>query len=348
MERRLSSRSAGRGAVKARMVNAFSDGVPAYEFLVFLTLTSMFAVALQSPVVSRWAAGAQKALAEFVRNRQALPEQDLFADLRVLEAVRIAAGSMAAFRYGEIVWTSLLYGSSVPFAAAVAAGLALLVAVGLFTPIATVALMASANILVDNALGASTLGTQVLSMILLIIFLAPAGRTLSLDAILARTKRSGRVIHAMHRWTGPPSSDRLLVVKILALFAYYCVCLYSAFWHLRDPAWTSGLVIAWVLLSPAHNLTLSDVVVRLYEWSSLRAGDFLARGHGRHVGLVSTGPSGPFPRSGDTRLCHVLGLGLFPHQRLRAQAWPSGQVRAAVVVCVVCDRKAFSVARLRC
>jgi predicted DCC family thiol-disulfide oxidoreductase YuxK len=249
------------------MVNAFSDGVPAYEFLVFLTLTCIFALAARSPAVNRWATGVQKALAEFIRNRQALPEQDLFADLRVLEVVRIVTGSMAAIRYGEIVWSSVLYGSAVPFVAAVAAGLALLVAVGLFTPIATVALMASANVLVDNALGASTLGTQVLSMILLMVFLAPAGRTLSLDAILARTERAGVVIRAMHRWTGPPSSDRLLVVKIVALFAYYCVCLYSAIWHLRDPAWTSGLVIAWVLLSPAHNLVLYDAVVRLYEWS---------------------------------------------------------------------------------
>lgn len=249
------------------MINAFSDGVPAYEFLVFLTLTCMFTVAVQSPAVNRWAAGAQKVLAEFIRNRRALPEQDLFADLRILEVVRIVAGSIAFVRYGEIVWTSTLYGSGVPFVAAFATGLALMVAVGLFTPIATVALMASANILVDNALGASTLGTQVLSMILLMVFLAPAGRTLSLDSILARTRRAGVVIRAMHRWTGPPSSDRLLVVKMLALFAYYCVCLYSAFWHLRDPAWTSGLVIAWVLLSPAHNLSLYDAVVRFYEWS---------------------------------------------------------------------------------
>ncbi|MCB5177776.1 thiol-disulfide oxidoreductase DCC family protein, partial [Microvirga lenta] len=135
------------------------------------------------------------------------------------------------------------------------------------TPAAVLVLMATANILIDNSLGASTLGTQVLSMLLLLLFLAPAGRTLSLDAVIASRRPQNRVIRWMHWLSGEPGQDRLLLAKLAALSAYACLCLYSVTWHFHDDAWMSGLAISWVLLLPGSNPKLYWLAQDVYQWA---------------------------------------------------------------------------------
>lgn len=123
--------------------------------------------------------------------------------------------------------------------------------------------MGAANVLIDNALGASTLGTQVLSMVLLLLLLAPAGRTLAIDARIAAMDKNV-VARWMHRLSGHPSKDRLILAKLAALSAYASLCLYSVIWHLHDEAWMSGLAVTWVLLFPGSNPAFSEIVGAFY------------------------------------------------------------------------------------
>ncbi|ABS64919.1 hypothetical protein Plav_3315 [Parvibaculum lavamentivorans DS-1] len=206
-------------------------------------------------------------LAGWVRKRHALPEHEIDHDLRKLDIARIAIGAFATGRYGLILSLALSNGSyDIVLVAGVATGLSLLVMLGVATPVALLLLMSSANILIDNALGASTLGTMVLSIALLLFLLAPAGRTLSIDSLLH--KGNGTFawgVDAMYRFFGSVSADRILIAKLAALLAYYCLCLYSISWHIHDEAWTSGLVINWVLLSPASNPHFVDLAWDAYQ-----------------------------------------------------------------------------------
>lgn len=236
------------------MAYAFSDGNPAWEYLVFITVlfTSM-ALFLSRSALAR-ADETFLRLARFARLRRALPEQGLVADLRRIDVFRIIVGAMATWRYGKILIVSLtVQDTTTGLLAATATLLAIFVTVGFLTPASVFVLMSTANILLDNYLGASTLGTMLLSICLLVVLLAPGGLTLSLDAALQTSRPFARVIAGLRRISGPAHGDRIILAKLCGLFAYFCVCLYSVSWHSLDEAWTSGLVIAWVMLSPIAN-----------------------------------------------------------------------------------------------
>lgn len=251
------------------MQYAFSDGNIWYEFAVFTLVLAGLIVRGLFPAAKEIMARFSARVAAFVRHRNALPEHTLLADLRKIDLARIMVGGLAAVRYGEILQIAIANGNwSAVTVSASAVVLAFLVTVGLFTPAAVLVLMATGNLLLDNLLGASTLGTMVMSIVLLILFLAPAGRTLSADAWLAGRGGMFAVIpRAMHAISGEPDQDRILTAKVAGLFAYFCVCLYSVSWHLNDEAWMSGLVIAWVLLSPTSNPWYHDFAWQVYEWS---------------------------------------------------------------------------------
>ncbi len=236
------------------MINGFTDGNPVVEFLVFVLLLSLSSLICRlRPIRNALDSGIQR-ICRFTRERRALRELDLLNDLRKMDIIRIGVGVLAFTRYGSILLGATSNGdvSSIAIAGA-ATFLSFLVAIGWLTPLAILLLMSSANTFIDNTLGASTLGTMVMSIVLLMLFIAPAGRTLSIDAILASRFRLGRIVQTLHAFGGGVSQDRLLLSKLAALMAYYCICLYSVLWHLRDEAWTSGLVIVWLTLSQASN-----------------------------------------------------------------------------------------------
>lgn len=250
------------------MTPGFTDIGPHTEFLIFWSLLILsFAVFSKSSWLSGRMGRANAALAAWIRKRQALPEHEVARDLRKIDLARIAIGAFATGRYGLILSLALANGSDdiVPVAGA-ATVLSLMVMFGLATPVVLLLLMSSANILIDNALGASTLGTMVLSIALLLFVVAPAGRTLSIDGLLHKGNgAAARGVDAMYRVFGSVSADRILVAKLAALLAYYCLCLYSISWHIHDEAWTSGLVINWVLLSPASNPHFVDLAWDAYQ-----------------------------------------------------------------------------------
>ncbi|MGN7714900.1 thiol-disulfide oxidoreductase DCC family protein [Hyphomicrobiales bacterium] len=236
------------------MVYAFSDGSPIAEYLIFLTvLFSSLILFLPHAVLSK-ADRALAKLAGFARARRALPEQGLVPDLRRIDVFRIIVGAMATCRYGKMLFVSLAaQDATTILLAGTATLLAIFVMIGFLTPASVFLLMSTSNILFDNYLGASTLGTMVMSICLMVVLLAPGGLTLSLDTALANSRPISSVIAWLRRISGPAHADRIIIAKLCGLFAYFSVCLYSVSWHFLDEAWTSGLVIAWVMLSPIAN-----------------------------------------------------------------------------------------------
>ncbi|AZO76315.1 MULTISPECIES: DUF393 domain-containing protein [unclassified Bosea (in: a-proteobacteria)] len=252
------------------MSNAFSDGNPVQELIVFLAVV-MLGICFINLLRRSGAPDARSlmALASFLRRKRAFPEHDFTSDFAMVDLARIAVGLLATIRYGEIFISGWMVGSASTAAlAGVMVLMALCVLFGFMTPLAVFLLMSTSNILVDNLLGASTLGTMVMSIVLLLLLLAPAGRRISADSLLvARHGLLARTVLLQWRITGDPSSDRLVIAKIAAIFAYYCVCIYSVTWHLQDEAWLSGMVIARVMLSPVSNPELNEQVWRLYQFS---------------------------------------------------------------------------------
>ncbi len=248
----------------------FTDGNPVGEFSVFIGILLLaFGLSAAYPVVLLRIEHLSKRIADLVRRRRALPEHELYIDLRTLDLARIIVGFLATWRFGNIFFVAIEGGDAFILAAAGSATLlALLVALGLATPVVSIVLMSTSNILIDNVLGSSTLGTMVLAIVLALFALGPAGRSLSVDAYLLRKGGfAGRLVGVQNHFFGSASADRLLIGKLGALLAYYCLCLYSVSWHLHDDAWLSGLIIAWVFLSPSSNPHLTDLVWRFYEAS---------------------------------------------------------------------------------
>lgn len=236
------------------MAYAFSDGSPAWEYLVFLTIMVMSLSLFFSHRAISKADETLARLAEFARARHALPEQGLDPDLRRIDVFRIIVGAMATCRYGKMLIVSLtVQDTTTSLLAGTATLLAIFVTVGFLTPASVFLLMSTSNILLDNYMGASTLGTMVMSICLLVVLLAPGGLTLSLDTVLEKSRPFSCAIAGLRRISGPAHSDRIIIAKLCGLFAYFSVCLYSVSWHSLDEAWTSGLVIAWVMLSPIAN-----------------------------------------------------------------------------------------------
>ncbi|UIK04917.1 thiol-disulfide oxidoreductase DCC family protein [Neorhizobium galegae] len=264
------------------MVYAFSDGNPLYEYMVFVLVLLASIAAFTAGPVLRQAGVIIHRIAEFSRQRRALSEHGLTADLRRVDLFRIIVGALATFRYGEML-TIAISGTNVA-ATALAAGATLVAAcvtLGLFTPVSVFVLMSTSNIIFDNYLGASTLGTMVMSICLMTVLLAPGGLTLSIDAVLVNKRAIGKLIRTLRALTGPASEDRILVAKLCGLFAYFCVCLYSVAWHTTDEAWMSGLIISWVMLSPAANPDFFSHMWSFYNffpWGFVALGKFAIAG----------------------------------------------------------------------
>lgn len=228
------------------------------------------ALLLQNGSIRRWFLKLSTRVYDLAARRNAFAVSGVTAGYRKLDLVRIGIGSLASMRYLELVQSSVQAGGLNLALSAAGFGLAIALTFGFCTPIASFALMVLGNTIIDNYLGASTLGSMVLSNMLLIAVLAPAGTTLSVDALLvSRFPKNliGRFINKIYAWTGPTSEKRLVLAMMAGVLVYYMLCLYSVLVHMHDPAWKSGNVTAWILLSPVFNPEHASLIDSFYKAS---------------------------------------------------------------------------------
>jgi hypothetical protein len=199
-----------------------------------------------------------------------------------LDLVRIAAGLLLAERSAAIAFVAWYLP---PDPAALAAALALtagggLLALGVATPLVLALLIAGQSVVGDALMHTSMLGSEVMQMVLVGLWLAPAGTTLSVDARLARRAPAyARLVG----WAGRPTVHRLGAVRTLLLALYGLVALYSAVTHLAEPIWRAGLVNVYAMTSTFMGTHPDAVRTLVARWPGvvlpfLRASAYLTWG----------------------------------------------------------------------
>lgn len=151
--------------------------------------------------------------------------------------------------------TSLfLLTSQDPLAAKIACVLVLILAaafaLGFMTPVVSLVLLYCNVLIFDQEMRTYTLGSDVLSMLLLVFAFAPAGTRFSLDAIIVQRDLAGaRMIRSIYAFVGSPTNLRLILAKSAALLSYSMLCLYSVLLHIGESSWLSGDVGVHILAS---------------------------------------------------------------------------------------------------
>ncbi|WP_436399651.1 thiol-disulfide oxidoreductase DCC family protein [Roseobacter sp. S98] len=108
--------------------------------------------------------------------------------------------------------------------------------VGLFTQWSFIMLCVFQWQVGERALGSATLGNDVAAILSLLLFLTNAGSRASLDGILIKRFPTSR-----RRLLYFSITDRdVVAAKVLCLFCYWLVCVYSFSMHISEDAWMQG------------------------------------------------------------------------------------------------------------
>lgn len=127
---------------------------------------------------------------------------------------------------------------------------AVMVTAGFFTQAAFAFLILVQWQISDGVMGTSTLGNDIAAMLSLVLLFANAGAHFSLDARLRKQNGLlGRIVRSAYYEHGVPADRVLQVAKFLALYCYWCVCIYSLMMHLNEPAWMNGTAGPYLLSS---------------------------------------------------------------------------------------------------
>ena len=130
-----------------------------------------------------------------------------------------------------------------------------LLLVGLATPVAAWLIVFSHTLWLMPALNSYySLSTLTLQLIVLPLAVIPAGRRLSLDAlILRRQGRPGGAWRRLYAYFGEADADRQTLALFASLVGFSCLCFTSCLNHLEDPPWQAGLINSLLLVSPVQN-----------------------------------------------------------------------------------------------
>jgi len=248
---------------------AFSDGSPFYELSVAVALFVLCLALAKFPPIGRAIDRGLGSLASFLRRRGLLAVDDPFVEQRRVDLVRILFGTI----YCWSAWRDFLgaiASDDSRFVGLQATNLSLsaLILVGLFTPVSALVLAFLLNLILDNLSGSSNLGSMVAATVATALAFVPAGRSLSVDAwLLRRGGPAGGVVRRLYGAWGPLTTERATIVKGAAFLAFAAISLHSALLHLRDPAWTSGYVNTWLLLSRRTNPGYFEQIQAVYALS---------------------------------------------------------------------------------
>jgi hypothetical protein len=218
---------------------------------------------LRSPVVLGVIELQMADAADVLRQIGFLSPDDLSSALLKIDLLRIV---LAVLVFGRF-WPEFLaarHGAPLAMYYATVTGLLLsaALAIGIATPLVALLLALTLNLVIEVAGQTYSLGSMVVANALIPILIGPAGYRLSIDAWLIR--RRIRPVQALYDVWGVPDLDRVQVGRILALFAYACLTLYSGVQHFASPTWRNGTMTAVLLLSPVASPTWEPLAQRMY------------------------------------------------------------------------------------
>ena len=210
-----------------------------YPFNVYLGFSAVIAV---SSVLSttRAASSFAASVIAFLRSRQLFNPADLESEVTRLNLIRIVAGLLVLHRTYHIFdyWFETDYSLAGlgPIAAVTAA--AVMLTIGLATPLAAAFLLLFNRHWLDSDLSTYTLSTDLTQMILLVLLFAPGGTKLSVDR---------RYFPWIYDLFGRPTADRVMIARFCGAMSYGFLCLFSVLEHAYDHGWTNGYAVAQAL-----------------------------------------------------------------------------------------------------
>jgi predicted DCC family thiol-disulfide oxidoreductase YuxK len=169
------------------------------------------------------------------------------AELRKAGLLRFALGIVIFVRFFQIFSSYYVYASSDPIPLwerlGMGAYLVLTVSftVGFLTQISTIA-VAWGAVLVDGHFATRTLGTDVLTGVMFVLFLINSGQRYSIDRlILVRGGVLQRVLGPMQWFGGAHEMHHIKTAYVLGFVFYALLSFVALSFHLVDPFWLSGL-----------------------------------------------------------------------------------------------------------
>ena len=112
----------------------------------------------------------------------------------------------------------------------------------------------------DQVLNTDTLGNDVGAMLAILLWASNCGKYVSIDGLLISRSRIQSFDKFLLYYQGPPSYETLSVAKLLAIFSYWLVCLYSLSMHINEPAWMSGNAGPWLLANNFMSIYSKELV----------------------------------------------------------------------------------------
>jgi hypothetical protein len=170
-----------------------------------------------------------------------------------LDIVRIAVGAILVWRTGAIAFASVYYFDpraagrfleGVNLRALIASGevlLALGLMLGLLTPLMSLSLLLTYNVF-DDVMLTRTLGTNVLTLLLLGLFGLNAGRTFSVDRrfLAAKAKEISRPVRRLYELIGDRTPEERRGIYFLMFVSLAMIHLGAVQYHLQDEYWLNG------------------------------------------------------------------------------------------------------------
>ncbi len=177
--------------------------------------------------------------AHWLSDRNLFTPKNQNVDELVLNLIRIVIGLLLLYRLWnigiflfplspnaeEIIYFSLMI------------GLSFAILIGFITPIASLVLLLL-QLRLNSPLFTYTLGVDVTAMMLVAFILYPAGRTLSIDAFLAKRYQAIKKLYSLFIYSN--RKTQIALAKFIPFLSYSLLCLYSALKHINDSSWLNG------------------------------------------------------------------------------------------------------------
>lgn len=188
-----------------------------------------------------------------------LPERPMEREQSRLAMARIAVGLIVLWRTALIAISARDYfplatpdvaarpvGTEVILAVAQCA-LAVLLTIGCATPVTCLLLLLTYS-QCDRVLGTSTLGTNIFTILLGMLFLLNAGARYSVDAWLLKcTSLPSRILHRLYSVFGNASPEYMWCIYLLGFFAYGVLSFFALVFHVQDSYWVGGRTVEVML-----------------------------------------------------------------------------------------------------
>ncbi len=219
----------------------FNPGFGTYPFVVFFAAAAV--CLLLVALFRRPFQAVYKAIANFASRRGAF-QSDPVAEAPKFALIRVLFG---AFLIERAIWILIYFYPTdwsnpiLVFTAYANLVASILICAGLFTQAALVFQILFMWQFGDAAMATNTLGNDVAALLALLLILTNAGAHYSADGALMR--RGGILEAVFGRFyfrNGIPDVFTYQNAKVLVIFGYWCICVYSLMSHVAEHSWMSG------------------------------------------------------------------------------------------------------------